>query len=121
MATQIFDVVQSTSGKYVAQIIDENGDGLSSTQIETAILTLYDTVDNAIINSRHNQNVLNTNSVTIDTSGNLVWVWTPSDMPKIHTTRTPELHTALWTITWNAGNSKILHEVSFRVSKVNQP
>ncbi len=99
----IIDVHQDTSGKYSAQLVDQNLAALDSTIVESITLTLYDTKTEDIINSRDAQDVLNTNQVTIDCDGTLVWDWTSLDMPLLSTTKDQELHTALFTIVWNGG------------------
>lgn len=116
--TKIFDVIQDSSGSYTAQLVNEAGNGVSSALISSATITLYDDETEVSINSRYLQNILNTNQVTIDTSGNLEWLWLPADMPRSHTDRRPELHTALFIIAWSAGTKQIKHEVHFRVHKV---
>lgn len=121
ITNRVFDVNQDNSGKYVAKLVDENGDALSYEVLDTLQLTLYDSKTEDIINSRDEQNVLNTNDVTLDCEGNLVWVWTPEDMPKILTKPDPEVHIALWRAVWNSGESQILHEVKFRVHGINVP
>jgi hypothetical protein len=118
MEPKIFDVVQETTGKYTATIVDEDGNGISSADITTAVMTLYDTQTEDIINTRDAQDILNANGVTIDTSGNLEWIWDPEDMPILHSVRKPEVHTALIKITWDSGAKQLYHEVSFRVNKV---
>ena len=117
----IFDVTEDTSGRYFAKLIDEFGLGIPAASMNSVTLTLYDTASQTIINNRDAQNVLNLNQVTIDGEGNLVWLWLPLDMPRLHDTRAPETHTGLWTVVWNGGNSQILHEISFRVHRVTFP
>lgn len=118
--TPVFDVVQENSGKYVAKLVKEDGEALDVEEITTATLTLWDSKSEAIINNRDEQNVLNLNNVSLDCAGNLVWQWTPLDMPKLSTKPDPEIHYALWIITWNGGDSQIKHDVAFRVHKVNE-
>ena len=120
MVPKIFDVDQSTTGKWVGVIEDEAGTAVSSAVINTATLTLYDTATDTILNNRTAQNVKNTNQVVIDTSGNITWSWLPADMTMTSTTKQKELHTALFTIVFNGSADKILHEVSFRVHRVRQ-
>lgn len=118
---KIFDVIQDTSGKYSATLLDEEGVGVDAADLDTVTLTLYDTATEDIVNEREEQNILNTNQVEIDTLGNLEWNWLPEDMPLLNEiSRTPEVHTALFTFIWNSGASQLLHEVSFRINRVRQ-
>lgn len=118
---KVYDVLQDTSGQYTARLVDEDDVGVSVSDLDTVKLTLYDTTDESIINLRDEQNVKNTNQVTIDVEGNLTWNWLPEDMPMNDTSRPSELHTALFEFVWDSGDSKLLHEVQFRVHKVRIP
>ena len=111
--TKIFDVIEDTSGTYTGRLVDETGTPVSSANIDTATLSLYDTADDAIINSRSEQNVLNANQVTIDTSGLITWAFLAADMPRLHFNRLTELHTALFIISFD--DEVLLHKVSFRI------
>lgn len=121
MAHPIFDVSQDCSGKYSFTVVGADNVAVPDTDIDQLLLTLYDTTDETIINGRDQQNVLNANDVTMDCAGNVEWSYGPLDMPRLHDTRTPEKHTALFKIVWNSGNSQILHEVSFRIQKITIP
>lgn len=118
---KVFDVIQDTSGHYSAVIVDEDDAVVPATDLTAVTLTLYDTASGDIINDRFEQDALNVNDVTIDSEGNLVWAFTSDDMPRLHTDRVAELHTALWKLTWNSGASQLYHEVNFRVNKVRFP
>jgi hypothetical protein len=62
---------------------------------ETLTLTLRDASTGTVINSRDVQNVLNTNGVTLDDDGLLIWSATSADTPIITSTKKGnELHIA---------------------------
>jgi hypothetical protein len=67
--------------------------------------------------------VLNTNQVTVDTSGNVVWTWLPADMTIINPNLTVEEHVALFEAKWidsQGRNRQGNHEVHFIVNRVTQ-
>src|SRR5262245_61380196 len=93
---------EQTSAKLSFQLLDQNGLGFLPT---TVTLTLYLAGDeDAIINSRDEQNVLNANNVTIDSSGNLLWSIQPADLAIVGSDTQPyEIHVALFEWTWGSG------------------
>lgn len=109
-----FHVYEQTTARYTAQLKDETGAVVPAASIATLTLTLRNEADNAIINSRSNQNVLNMNGVTVDVSGNLVWTMDPADNAVIDATQATERHRA--TVKWTYGSGKKgNHEVEFVV------
>lgn len=70
MAT-IARYIPGSTATFTATIRDAAGSAVSSASITTATLTLKN--GSTIINGRNAQNVLNTNNVTINTDGGLVW------------------------------------------------
>ena len=117
----VFDVHQDMSGKYSARLVDENNAAIDITVVESLELTLYDSTTDEIINNREDQNVLNLNGVTLDCDGTLTWLWEALDMPRLHTTKAAETHIALFRVVWGSGVKQLLHDVAFRVNKVNIP
>lgn len=114
-----FDMLEETSGEYTATLTDESGDAINGTVLSTLTLTLYNQ-DTAltIINSRNDQNVLNTNGVTIDVNGLLTWTIAPDDNEILNTTLTAERHTAQFNWTWGAGKIG-RHEIVLVVKNLN--
>ena len=104
MRTQIIQIITAgTSAKLTANIQDESGVSISSANLTTLTLTVYANNNTAsIVNSRSNQNILNANNVTVDTSGNLIWQMTPADNT-ILGNYLSEVHTALFTWTYSSG------------------
>lgn len=117
-ATTIYRVNKLTTFRYPAQLLDQNGVGLGQADLDTLTLKLYDATTFAIINSRDDQNVLNTGGVTLDDDGNLVWVMEPADNPIINLALESEMHVALFKWTWDSGTRKGDHEVMFRVLNI---
>jgi hypothetical protein len=113
MATTPFRVNEQTTARYTAQIVDETGAALPAASLSTLKLTVYDQASGSVLNSRSQQNVLNANGVTVDSSGNLVWVMDPADNAIVGT-RELEAHIALFEWTW-ASTKAGRHEVPILV------
>lgn len=116
-AVTTYRINKLTTFKYPATLLDQNGAGLGPADLTTLTLKLYDATTFAIINSRDDQNVLGANGVTIDSSGNLVWIMDPADNPILDLTLSSEVHVALFKWTWGVGR-KGDHEVQFRVVNI---
>lgn len=115
------NAVQSQSGSYKAQLVDENRVPISYATLTSLTLTLYDLRSSVIVNGRNAQNVLNANQVTMDVNGNIVWTWLPADMPLLVPTVQQEEHVALFVAKWtdSGGNARQAnHEVHFYVNKI---
>lgn len=61
------------------QLVDENGAGIPASALNSFELTYFNEKTNAVINNRLEQNVLNANNVTVDSSGNVTWVMQEAD------------------------------------------
>ncbi len=104
-------ILEKTTPEITGIIKDEDGTLISSADLDTVTLTLFNLSDAptcTIINSRTAQNVLNTNNVTIDTSGNLVWSVQPLDTA-ILGTGSIENHRAVFEWTYNSGSKNGKH------------
>lgn len=117
----VIRATENQSGIYTGKILDESGDPLGPTDLQSLTLSLYDKISGDIINSRTGQNVLNANQVTLDAYGKLVWYWLPSDMVLVDSTKLIETHIALFEVKWldSASRARQLnHEVVFVVNRV---
>lgn len=65
---------EETTGDFDAIVRDEDGAAIAQASLTTITLTLRNYKTGEIINSRNAQSVNNTNNVTIDSSGNLLWL-----------------------------------------------
>lgn len=115
MADASVTVMERTTQKLTSTIKDENLTGIPNTSLTTLTLTLYDVRTAAIIAGRNKQNVLNANGVTVDGSGNLVWVMDPADNPILDDTLAQEVHCALFEFTYAAGAKRGQGEVNIVV------
>ena len=110
-------IPERSSARLTAQLVDENGSGISPSTLTLSLYVLGDT--NTIINNRNNQNVLNTNDVTVDTSGNLTWNMQPQDNQIMSSNRRLEYHVALFEWTWGTGKAG-KHEIVFPVENLQK-
>lgn len=101
-------------------LLDENEQPLGA--LQTMVLTLYDKITGAIINSRDHQNILNVNGGTLlstpDANGdNWFLVLGTLDMPVLHPDLSVEIHVALVQFTFGASKSG-LHEIEIPILNV---
>ena len=105
--------------KYTAVIKDEDDVAIAAASLTTLTLTLYNSDDGAIINSRSVEDVLNANNVVVDSSGVLTWTMQPADNA-ITGTGEFETHVALFEYTWSAGAKRGSHEVTLIVQDITK-
>jgi hypothetical protein len=113
-------VNEKVTAKYSAIIQDEDETALSSSDLQTLTLTLYDKSTGTIINSRNDQDVLNTNGVSVDANGNVVWLMDPDDNAIVTSTSKVEKHVALFKWTWDSGNKEGKHEIVIQVKNLTK-
>jgi hypothetical protein len=113
-------VNELTSARYAGVLKDETGALTGASAITSIALTLSDLKTGAIINGRNAQAALNANGVTLDDSGNLVWLMAPADNVIVATKRVSvEEHRAVFDIRWSTGK-RLLHEFAILVTNVTQ-
>lgn len=109
---------QRTSGQLISTMLDEHEAPVVLADISSLRLTLYDVTTRTILNSRQNQNVLNTNNVTVGaTNGLVTWAVQPADMDAV-TSLNEETHCALFTVRWSAGAKERSWQILLPVSKL---
>jgi hypothetical protein len=113
-------VNEKVSARYTADVQDDEGNAIAAASLTTLTLTLYDKDTGDIINSRNDQDVLNTNGVTVDGSGNLTWIIDPDDNAIVTSTSKVEDHVALFEWTWNSGAKEGRHEVFLHVKNLTK-
>lgn len=117
--TILTKVAENSTAKITATVVDENGVGLAAASLTTITLTLYLKGTPATkINSRDDQDVKNTNGVTISSAGALVWTMEPDDNPIIDNSKSSEDHIALFEWTYNSGAKAGKHEVEVTVQNL---
>lgn len=124
-----FKINQLNSGRYTSTFRDE--DGALFYGVETFQLTLYNKLDDSIINGRDYQDVLNNNQVTlystlqngVDDKGNPItynmrWNLLPLDNPIINEGLPVEEHVALFVATWSSGARQMNTQFSIFVTNL---
>lgn len=102
---------EGSSAVYTLTVTDPDGNAVEV--YDSVVLTLYDEYTGNIINSRHDQDVLNTNNVTIDGDGLLTWAIQPEDTIIVTNGKKGEWHVALFVFTWPTG--RYTHRMRMRV------
>jgi hypothetical protein len=115
-------VREGCTALYTATIQDEANDPLLLTDLTTLTLTLYDKTTGSIINSRDDQDVKNTNGVTVSAGGVLVWTMSPADNVIVGapSRNQPEQHVALFEWTWDTGTKAGKYEVQIDVEQLTK-
>lgn len=113
-----FRVNEQTTSKLTGQLVDQNGAGIPTGTLTAFTLTLYNDADGSIINLRNGQDVLNTNNVTVDSSGNVVWTIQPDDNVIVDDTQDAELHIALFQWQWGSPARKGKAAIGIRVANL---
>jgi len=113
-------VNEKVTARYTADVQDHEENAIAGSSLTTLTLTLYDQSTGTIINSRNAQDVLNTNGVTVNSSGNLVWIIDPDDNAIVTSTSKVEKHIALFAWTWDSGNKAGKHEVMLHVKNLTK-
>lgn len=130
-----FSILEQSSGVYRATITDESGALLPGSTLTTLKLTLYVVGSGGAvtyINSRNEQNVLNTNGVQVFDSlqtdtfvdgtqvqYNLKWTISPSDTTLVVPTLATERHIALFEWTWPTSKAG-KHEITLAVKNLGE-
>lgn len=114
-------VPKETSFKYTGILYDDSVPPvvIPAASITTLVMTLRDVNTRAPINGRDKQNILNTNGVTVDSSGNLAWEATPADSPIVGVVKNggTEQHEAQIVWTWNSGAKQGAHKILISVEQ----
>jgi hypothetical protein len=112
MATTL---LEGTTGLYTFTLVNEDGEGIAVSSIETMTLTAYDWATQAILNNREAQDVMNVNDVTIVTEAGppvvttVTWRLQPADTIIATPGKACEVHEAYFTWTWNSGTRTGVH------------
>ena len=94
-------VNEGSIAKYSCSLEDENAASVGSGVIDSLTLTLVNKADGSIINSRSDQDVLNTNNVTVSAGGALVYLLQPADTAIIDTDLSTETHVGTFKMQFN--------------------
>jgi len=114
-------VLEHQTASYTFVLVDEAGTGIDGATINTLTLTYIDVATGTVINSRDNQDVHNTNNVTLITVTGpplvttVTWSIQPEDAVLLGVRRAIEPHLAIFQWTWGGGTKHAAHKVQFGV------
>lgn len=124
-------IVEGMTGTLEFYFVDENGDKIAKTDIDTLVLTLYDPESGAVINNRNSQNVLDQNNGALDADGNFSWEIQPADVTItdvniIHRQKPTygtisQTYVAKFEWTYSGGLKKGIAEIMIEIEKVFTP
>ena len=101
-----------TTGEARYTLRDNDGAVIPSASLSTLTLTLRDAKSGSIVNSRNAQDVLNTNGVTVNSSGALVWTIAIADTTLLDSTLESEEHVGEFLFVTTGGlKGKIVHRL----------
>ena len=123
-------ILEQTMPTITAVLKDSDGTVVSVANVTALTLTYYNLNDGptfTIINGRTSsvsgstdgQDVLNTNNVTIDTSGNLKWIMQVEDTVILEDGNVEECHRAIFKFTYNSSDGVKIGKHSIDMTIVN--
>ena len=117
MSTTILteDILEKRTGLYEMDLVKEDGTAFTPGEISGLTITYYDLDTTSIINSRTFQDCLNTNDVTLDDTGHLIWEIQPEDSVIIDLRKELEQHIVLFTWSWDSDQRVGSFEVQFPI------
>ena len=74
-----YTLIEGAAPLYETYIKKEDASAVPDSALTKGVLTLYDVFSGAIVNGRHNQNIINANNVSIDNVGKVVWKMVKAD------------------------------------------
>jgi len=117
-------ILQLQTGVITFALVDDLGNGIDVSAIETLILTYYDLLSQKIINARQAQDVHNANSVTLTTVigpplvTTVTWTLGPLDTILVDPRHELEQHIALFEWAWAGGSRHDAHEIQFGIEQL---
>ncbi len=113
-------ILEKTTPLITADLLDESDNPIDLNDIITLTLTYYclsDTPTNTIINSRNEQNVLNTNNVFVTNTGALSWYMQEADTTMTDSTLKEVIYRAVfkWTYTTAHGTRTGRHVLDMTI------
>jgi len=114
-------LLEGTTGLYSFELVDEAGEGIDSSFLDTLTLSLYDVDSHTILNSRQDQDILNANDGTVETAPGPPVTTTvtlaiqPADTVILNENRLVEYRVLSFRWTWDSGRRVGRHAVQFGV------
>jgi hypothetical protein len=100
-------LIEGTTPEISAVLVDLSQTPISGSVLSGLKLTYYQEYTQAIINSRNAQNVLQTNGVTVDGNGKLVWNMSAADTVILNDALETEPHIAHFEFSYLDGDTKV--------------
>ena len=113
-------VNERTSAQDTATLTDHAGVTIVGSLLETLTLTLYDEATGIILNNRNQQNVLQTNGVTVSEAGRLTCILAPADNAIIGGTAGHERHVMLFHADGSIGQRELYHRAVIFVRRLDR-
>lgn len=117
-------MLEGTTGYYRFELVDDDDAGLDGSFLNSLTLTIYDVDSLQIVNGRENQDVLNTNDGSLETTPGPPLVTTmtlelqPADTVILNENRLVEYRVLSFCWTWDSGRRVGRHVVQFGVENV---
>ena len=111
--TTISNVLEKTTPKITANIVDEDGNAIPALSLTTLTLDLFVSSDPTQV-IRAAQDVLNNNNVVVDGAGLLTWSVQIADTT-IYTNCSLEVHRAEFIWTWDSGDKRGSYRIDIPV------
>ena len=112
----------ATTGLYHFTLVNETGEGIDGSQLNTLTLKYTEVETGEIVNGRDMQDVRNANDVSITTDAGpplattVLWEVQPEDTTILVPGLRTALHTALFRWTWDLGRRAQAHAVTFAIA-----
>lgn len=110
---------EGSTSEYAVVLKRPDGTVIADTSIDALTLTLCTLVGGTEINGRTDQDVLNTNNVTVDSLGQLTYIGQPLDNIIVDTTATFETHLATFKMTYDTA-SKGNWDIEFKIRNLTK-
>ncbi len=120
--TTFTDIInEGSTALYTTTLKDELGVAIPLANIDTLTLTLCTVEDGTIINTRDDQDVLNTNNVTVHaTSGLLTYALQALDNVINNILLSTEVHRATFKMVYNGGVNNANWDVDFSIRNLRK-
>lgn len=115
--------LQGSTATYTTTLTSDGSTPVAAASVNSLTMSLIDRRTRAVINSREDQNILNTNNVTLHaTSGLLTWEIQEEDTAIVNTTdpvqfQKDELHFAIFTVLFDTSTRTAKHILPMQIRR----
>jgi len=118
---QTLQVIEGSTADFTATLVDDNGNPVPLASLTSLQLTYEDDFTGTVINSRQDQDVLNTNNCTFGvTDGLFTWHIQPEDTVVLDSNLRFETHSAILTWVWSGGSNQQRYQFYLQVENVGK-